>query len=144
MRVQREIDGEVIEFTQENALIDNIMDVIQDRFSGAEEAPISNCSLTDDLGEFGFTELGLNLISGDFEPPGDLHAATVRLLQMIGDIGRAHQNNDININVSADEFASLWHKAKERRSSSMSRRHFGHYCACAESPLISQRVWHYT
>jgi hypothetical protein len=62
MRVQREVDGEVLEFTDEEALIENILDVIQDRFSGAEDAPISNCSITDSLGDFGFTDLGLQIL----------------------------------------------------------------------------------
>jgi hypothetical protein len=57
MRVQREVNGEILEFTDEEALIENILDVIQDQFSCAEDAPISNCSITDDLGDFGFTDL---------------------------------------------------------------------------------------
>jgi hypothetical protein len=36
MRVEREIDGEIFEFTVENDIIYNIMDELQDRFSGAE------------------------------------------------------------------------------------------------------------
>jgi hypothetical protein len=51
------VNGEILEFTDEEALIENILDVIQDQFSCAENAPISNCSITDDLGDFGFTDL---------------------------------------------------------------------------------------
>ena len=72
MRVEREIDGEVIEFTEEEDLITNIMEELQDRFSGAEDAPISNCSITDELGDFGFTELGLRIVAGEFESPEDM------------------------------------------------------------------------
>jgi hypothetical protein len=32
MRVEREVDGEVLEFTEEEALVENILEVIQDRF----------------------------------------------------------------------------------------------------------------
>lgn len=137
MRVQREVDGTIVEFTEEHALIDNIMDVIQDRFSGAEDAPISNCSLTDDLVEFSFTELGLKIIVGDFEPPESLHHATGRLLKMIGDIGRVHRHDTVNTTVTPQDFSKIWHKARESTSSSMSRHHFGQYRACAQSPLLS-------
>jgi hypothetical protein len=76
MRVEREIDGEMFEFTEENDIIYNIMDELQDRFSGAEDAPISNCSITEELGDLGMTELGLKIIAGDFEAPRDMKDST--------------------------------------------------------------------
>ena len=108
MRVEREIDGQTVEFTEEEPLIENILDVIQDRFSGAEDANISNCSITDDLGDYGFTELGLKIISGQFTSPDDMDTATTRLLQTIGEIGKLHKDDDINIDVTPSEFISGW------------------------------------
>ena len=61
LRVEREIDGETHEFTEEKEVISNILDVIQDRYSGADDACISNCSLTPHLGLFCETPVGLAL-----------------------------------------------------------------------------------
>ena len=95
MRVEQETDEGTVEFTEEKELVDNILEVIQDRFSGAEDAPISNCSFTEDLGDFGFTELGLKIIAGEFQTPDDLHEATARILDAIGKIGEQHKDNNL-------------------------------------------------
>jgi hypothetical protein len=138
LRVEREVDGVVLEFTEEEALVENILEVIQDRFSGAEDAPISNCSITADLGPFGYSELGQQIVDGTFTPPPDLaNTATATLLETIAEIGREHRDDDVNITVTGKEFSRVWGNAKERVSSSMSKKHFGHYIAAAASTILS-------
>ena len=138
IRVERETVDGIVEFTVENELVENILEVIQDRFSGAEDAPISNCSITEDLGDFGFTELGLKIIAGKFQAPDDLHEATAKILEAIGKIGEKHKDDNVDISLSSEQYSSIWHRAKERTSSSMSKRHFGHYIACADSEILSK------
>jgi hypothetical protein len=139
MSVQREMDGKIVEFTEEEALIDNILDVIRDRYSGAEDAPISNCSITEDLGKFGFTDLGLKIIAGEFDdPPDDLGESTIRVLQAIGAIGKEHMDDNIDITMTSDQYSGIWGVANERTSSSMSGIHFAHYIATAKSKLLSK------
>lgn len=138
MRVERKIDGEIVEFTEEKALVDNILDVIQDRFSGAEDASISNCSITDELGDFGFTELGFKIIAGDFEAPEDLDITTRRILQAIGRIGQKHKDDNVDIELTTTQFSEQWSRAQEQTSSSMSKIHFGHYIAMAGSSVLSK------
>jgi hypothetical protein len=140
MSVEREIDGQMIEFTEEEALVDNILEVIRDRYSGAEDAPISNCSITDELGDFGFTELGLKIISGEFEPPDDLRESTIRVLRAIGDIGSQHMDDNIDPTLSPERYCGIWGRAREATSSSMLCLHFGHYIASTGSKLISQGI----
>ena len=137
MRVEREINGQIVEFTEEEPLIENILDVIQDRFSGAENANISNCSITSELGDYGFTDLGLQILSGQFQPPDDMNSATARLLQTISDIGQQHKDDNINIDVTPSEFISGWQRARESTSSSRSGIHFGHYISATTSKIIS-------
>ncbi|KAL3772520.1 hypothetical protein ACHAWO_002522 [Cyclotella atomus] len=140
MSVEREIDGQVVEFTEEEALVDNILDVIRDRYSGAEDAPISNCSITDKLGDFGFTELGLKIISGEFELPDNLRESTIRVLRAIGDIGSRHMDDNIDPTLLPERYCGLWGRAREATSSSMSGLHFGHYIASTGSKLISRSM----
>ena len=140
MRVEREINGEKYEFTDEKELVHNILDEIQDRYSGAEDAPISNCSITEALGQFGFSELGMEIIGGHFNPPEDLDEASCTVLRAIGEIGKKHMKDDINIEMSRNDYISIWNKAREKTSSSRSGRHFGHYIACAKSTLLSSSM----
>lgn len=95
MQVEREINGEIFEFTEKQDLVDNIMDELQDRLSGGEDAPISNCSIMEELGDFGFTELGLKIISGDFEAQADMRESTARLLDAIGKVGSEHMEDNV-------------------------------------------------
>lgn len=140
MRVEREINGEIYEFTDEQEMVDNIMEELQDRFSGAEDAPISNCSITDELGEFGFTELGLRIIAGDFEAPEDMRASTARLLAAIGKVGSEHMNDNINVEMSPTDYSCTWGRATERTSSSMSNIHFGHHIALSKSKMLARSM----
>lgn len=138
LRVEREIDGEVVEFTEEDDLIYNIMDELQDRFSGAEDAPISNCSITEELGDLGMTELGLKIIAGDFEAPEDIRKSTVCLLEAIGEIGRKHRDDNVDTDMTQQGYNETWRLAKEKTSSSMSQQHFGHYIAFTKSKILSK------
>ncbi|KAL3795486.1 hypothetical protein ACHAWO_001838 [Cyclotella atomus] len=140
MRVEREIDGEIFEFTEEQDLIDNIMEELQDRFSGAEDDPISNCSIRDELGDFGFTELGLKIIAGDFEAPEDMRESTSRLLAAIGKVGREHKDDNIDVAMSPSNYTTTWGRATERTSSSISGLHFGHHIALSKSKLLSRSM----
>jgi hypothetical protein len=140
MRVEREIDGEIYEFTEEHDLINNIMEELQDRFSGAEDAPISNCSITEDLGVFGFTELGLKIVAGDFDAPEDMRESTARLLAAIGKVGIEHRDDDIDVAMTTSNYASTWGRAKERTSSSISGLHFGHHIALAKSKFLAKSM----
>jgi hypothetical protein len=84
------------------------------------------------------TELGLKIISGQFEAPEDMKESTVRLLTAIGEIGREHKDDDVDIDMTEENFNQIWCGAKEKTSSSMSQQHFGHYIACTKSRLLSK------
>jgi hypothetical protein len=129
-----------VEFTEEKALVENILDVIRDRYSGAEDAPISNCSITEHLGDFGFTELSfsLKIIAGDFEAPDDLRASTVRVLEAIGKIGSQHMNDNSDPTMHPHHYTGIWNVARKTTSSSISGLHFGHYIAAAGSKELTR------
>jgi hypothetical protein len=77
-------------------------------------------------------------VDGTFSAPSDLEGtATATLLETIGKIGREHKDDNVNINVTGKDFSTVWSKAKEQVSSSMSKKHFGHYIAASASTLLS-------
>jgi hypothetical protein len=86
------------------------MEELQDQFSGAEDAPISNCSI-DDLGDFGFTELGLKIIAGDFEPPDDMRDSTARLLSATWKVGSEHMDDKVDVEMSPSKYTLTWGRA---------------------------------
>jgi hypothetical protein len=94
------VNGEILEFTDEEVVIENILDVIQDQFSCAENAPISNCSITDDLGDFGFTDLSLQIIRGEVQIPDDIDEATTTLLEAIEELGEEYMDNQVDTSMS--------------------------------------------
>ena len=138
MRVETEKDGITTEFTTEEYVVNTIVDETEDRFSLAGLfADISNSSITADLGYLGFTLLGKSMIEGNFRPPPDISDPSASLLSEIGELGKQFANNHINIEISPDEFSSIWSKAKEKTGSSMSGVHFGHYIVAAKSKFMS-------
>jgi len=138
MRVETQKDGITTEFTTEELVVNTIFDETEDRFSLAGLiADISNSSISPDLGYLGFTPLGKSIIEGDFLPPPDISTATAALLSEIGELGKQFADNHINIEISPTEFSSIWSKAKEKTSSSMSGVHFGHYIVAAKSKFMS-------
>ena len=90
------------------------------------------------MGDFGFTELGLKIIAGDFECPEDMKESTFWLLKATGQIGKDHMHDDLNMDMTPDDFNTVWGRAKEHMASSLSQQHFGHYIAMAKSKLLSK------
>jgi hypothetical protein len=115
------------------------MEELQDQFSGAEDDPISNC-LIDDLGDFGFTESGLKIIPGDFEPPDDMRDSTARLLSAIGKVGSEHMDDKVYVEMSPSKYTLTWGRAIERTLSSMSSIHFGHHIALSKFKCLSKSM----
>jgi hypothetical protein len=93
--------------------------------------------ITEELGDFGFTELGLKIISGDFEAPEDMQESTARLLAAIGKVGSKHMDDGVNVEMSAANYSGTWGRATERTSSSLSSIHFGHHIALSKSKFLS-------
>lgn len=136
-RVEILQNGTIIEKTTESEMIETIFDETEDRFSAAGIAPISNCSISESLGSFGFTQLGEDITSGNFSPPPDLDDTTAALLEEIGKLGKQFRDNYVDITISPDEFSNIWSKAREKTSSSMCGVHFAHYITAAGSKFLS-------
>ncbi|KAL3804606.1 hypothetical protein ACHAWO_003855 [Cyclotella atomus] len=96
--------------------------------------------ITDDLGNFGFTELGLKIIAGDFETPEDMRDSTARLLAAIGKVGNGHMDDNVDVEMSPANYTSTWGSATERMSSSMSSIHFGHHITLSKSKGLSKSM----
>jgi hypothetical protein len=62
-RVEILRNGNIIEISTEDDMVEAIFGETEDRFSIAGGAPISNCSITDSLGMLGFTPLGEDITS---------------------------------------------------------------------------------
>lgn len=47
-------------------------------------------------------------------------------------------HDDLNMDMTPDEFNRVWGRAKEHMASSLTQQHFGHYIAMAKSKLLSK------
>lgn len=91
-----------IEKTMESELAGAIFDETEDRFSLAGSTPIGHCSISDDLGLLGFTPLGEQITSGNFNPPPNLDEAISALLEGAGILYQQFWNNHVNIKITPE------------------------------------------
>lgn len=71
-------------------------------------------------------------------PSEDLCPAMARLLAAMGEIGKKHMNDEIDIRLHLEQYLTTWSKAREPTSSSPSKAHFRHYIAIACSKLLTK------
>ena len=104
MGVEREIDGKVVELTEEIDIVENTFTETQDRFSGADDAPLSRCEFAAELGDFGYSAVRREISSGIYPLPSSLDRDTAALLQEIGEIGQQYHDSLLDIVVTPEEF----------------------------------------
>lgn len=70
------------------------------------------------------TEYTANILKGKFKPNPDMDEYTNAFLSFIG---KQRQFTTFYADVLRDDFIAFWKGAREKTSSSLSGRHFGHY-----------------
>ena len=131
-------DGTVEEFTGQEDLEKAIWDNIhRKRFILAEDMPLCMGALQ---GNFGYNVVLLatkSVLAGTYMYPESFDKATKEILQECAWIRPIIPKDSVNTTVTQDNWEAHWWHAKEGTSSSVSRRHFGHYKAGLISPFIS-------
>ena len=127
-------NDEYITITEQDEVENAIMHNNSKRFHLAASTPLMERAAVNSIGYLANTEIANSIVEGNFEPAEQLDEYTKKFLKFIG---RRPTLPQFNGRVSAADFIAYWKKAKEKTSSSMSKRHFGHYKAASKNNFLS-------
>ncbi len=106
------------------------------RFYLAEEAPVCQGQLCQDLGYNADSSTARRILDGTYDYPENFNEATKDLCRECARIRQIVPKDSVNIKVTKEDHRGHWRRAKEETSSSKSGMHFGHYKAGALSGYI--------
>ena len=112
-----------------------IMENNSKRFHLTDSTPFMTEPLVSEVGFLANTPFVRSILAGDFKEDHRLDKHTNDFLRFLGNHASL---NPISHEVSTTDFQQYWRKAKERTSSSISGRHFGHYVAASHCDAISE------
>ena len=104
------------------------------RFHLASTTPLMQPLAVQVIGYLGNTPLADSIVQGTFNPSPDLDTYTQKFLNIIG---KRPTLPSISSNISNHDFQRYWRRCREKTSSSMSGRHFGHYKAASRNTYLS-------
>ena len=107
-------------------------------FHLTEGTPVMQEPLLSDLGYFGDTMVAQQILDGTYECPDGMDDYTREFLQSLQQSRHISPDEQIDTDITKEDFQAYWKKAQERTSSSMSGLHFGHYKAAVKSALLSE------
>ena len=87
------------------------------------------------LGYLADTDYASDILDGKFTPDPDMDEYTNKFLTFIG---KRRKLTTFSADVLRDDFIQFWKGAREKTSSSLSGRHFGHYKAASRNHNISE------
>ena len=125
-------DWEKVELREE--VEDAIMDNDSKRFHLTDTTPLMSSYMTQKLGFLADTSFAQSVVDGTFVEDSMLDEYTNKFLLAI--VCRSTLPT-FSAGVEKSNFQGYWKGSRERTSSSMSRRHFGHYKAAAINDLLS-------
>ena len=145
LKIQKVVDGEVLEYSEQEDIEKVIQDECEVRFTLAHSAPIMTTLLGERLRYLEDEEVARQIITGTFEIPDDIDPATTKILEEIGRMGMKIVNEEgSEIEISPEEFKQFVKRIKEFKSSSMSGIHNGHYKAAVQddfsTKLLAQQL----
>ncbi len=139
LKVQRLIDGEVIEYSEKDEVEAAIQSECEVRFTLAHSAPIMKHLLGHKLRYLSDHELATSIVTGEYDIPEELDPATRLILEEIGKMGMKIINGEgKEIIITPEDFTKFWKRVSEFTSSSPSGLHYGHYKASCKSELSSR------
>ena len=106
------------------------------RFSLTEKTPLMSEHMSSKLGFLAETDFANNILNGNFKTETDMDEYTNNFLHFIG---KRSQLPTISADVLRKYFITIWKGVREKTSSSLSGRHFGHYKAASRSDKISEK-----
>ena len=128
-------NGTTTQVTAQPAVEDAIMENNSKRFRLTESTPLMQPYMSNKLGYLADTPFAESVLNGTFNKDPHLDDYTNTFLAMIGDRTNMPQ---IPISVTCTDFQDYWKGCREKTSSSMSGRHFGHYKAASFSNYLSE------
>jgi hypothetical protein len=126
-RVEREEDGSVIEYTEQEDVERVVREMTQHQFTMAESSPFCNGLLGEQLGHTADTVVAQAILDGTFQPPPDTPDSIILVLDEIARIAKEIGKGTVHLVLSSEEFTQCWRPINERTASSRSKIHIGHY-----------------
>ena len=131
-------EGTTVEFSSKQEVQEAIWaNIHKKRFYLAEDAPICSGTLRGSFGYNAVTKTARDILSGSYVFPPDFDQATREILEECALIRRTIPKNSVSTVISPSDWNGHFRKVKEKTSSSISTRHFGHYIAGLKSEHIS-------
>ena len=128
-------NNEYITITEQDEVEEAIMKNNSKRFHLASSTPLMKQSAVQSIGYLGNTYIAEGILNGSFKSAKELEEHTSKFMRFIGERQTLPQFKE---KIEQNDFISYWSKAKERTSSSMSKRHFGHYKAASKNSTLSK------
>ena len=130
------LDGEHLAFlTTEHEIVKVCNEKLGQRFQLGTSAPASQGPLREALGHLSDTAAAQEILSGTYRFPPDSAKAMVHLLKETAAMRLKYLQDDLQLTTK--DFMDFWYGAKEKTSSSLSGRHFGHFKAIRDSHELS-------
>ena len=119
-----------VTLTTQQEVEDAIIAYLPSRFNLASTTPLMQPNAVQGIGYLGNTSIADSIIEGTFAPSPELDPYVQKFLQFIG---KRPTLPTIPNTVTSGDFQSYWRRSRDRTSSSMSGRNFGHYNAASNS-----------
>ena len=134
-QVEMEVDGEWKTVTERNQVEPAIMANNSKRFNLTLTTPLMSRHSVNKFGYLAETADAHKLLNGQHTHDPNLDEFTNKFLSFIS----RHSSGDrLSGEVTRDQFVYCWRSAREKTSSSISGRHFGHYKAASRSTHLSE------
>ena len=122
-------NGEWVELTHPEAITEALRQENNRKYSSTNNTPLMTEDYVSTLGYLGELPGADQVLEGTYEFPATADDYEKRMFSYLK---RPNNIHDLPILVSDEEYRQAWRTVKERRSSSMSGRHFGVYKAVTE------------
>ena len=127
-------NNEFITIDTKDAVEHAIMENNTNRFHLAASTPMMQDNAVRHVGFLGNTTCSTAILQGTFQPKPYFDDYTNKFLSFIGNRPTIPP---FSSHIASSDFQKYWRSAREKTSSSMSGRHFGHYKAAAKNPYLS-------
>ena len=133
--VQVQEDDDLTTLSEQEAVEEAIARNNSKRFHLTKSTPLMSEYMQSKLGFLASKEIANNIRSGNFVPDPNLDTYTNCFLSFVSNRSQLPQ---ISASVLTKDFIGYWKGARERTSSSLSGRHFGHYKAAAYNIQLAE------
>ncbi len=107
------------------------------RYTLANEAPVCNGRLFEDIRYLATTPASKAVLDGTYLPPSDSDTATKELFNKIEAIRRMIPKDSVSLVITPVQWKWYWEAVNEETSSSELGLHFGHYIVGCKSDIIA-------